>query len=339
MNRKVRLLLAIATSFAAITAVAVAASSPSVATGSATSVTTSSAILHGTINPGGAKTGWEFQWGLTNAYGSTSHVRYVAAGTKPVSVSLKVNNLIRGTRYHYRLVALNKIGGSTGQDRTLKTKGNPPPYAATGPVSQVSSDTATVTAVINPNGQKTTWFFQYGLTTSYGANTVGGTVPAGSSPVSVSEQLQGLAPGTIFHYRVVAKNGGLTETGADSTFMTYPNPAPKPTVHAKTRPRRDRHRPYIYTTSGHISGPSSIPSQYACSGTVEIRFFIGKRRVGRRFTTVDSGCTFSATTKFRHRPHKRHSHTTSTRLKVLVQYLGNGYLARNRARYEHVIAG
>ncbi len=336
MNRKLVLLFATVAAFAALAAVAGAASSPSVSTTKAASVTGSSAVLRGTINPNGAKTSYVFQWGLTSGYGRSSRVRSAGGGTVAVSVSLKVRRLLPGTVYHYRVAAISTAGGAFGRDRTFKTRGNPPPYAATGPTTQVSARGATVTAVINPNKQRTTWYFQYGLTPSYSAQTVAQSLPAGSAPVTVSAQLQGLAPGTIFHYRIVAVNRGVLERGADAAFMTYPTVAAVPRVRARTTPRRDRFRPFVFTSAGRVIGPSWIPAQFACSGTAEVRFFLGRRRVMREFAPVQPNCRFSALTTFNHRPRHRHHRV---KLRVLVQYLGNGYLARHRARIEHVSLG
>jgi phosphodiesterase/alkaline phosphatase D-like protein len=336
MKRTLKLLAALIAVFSVTVAVALAASSPAVSTRSAGSVGSTTAVLRGYVKPNGAKSGYQFQWGLTTAYGSVTATRSAgSSATARVSVGVELHHLLPGTVYHYRLAALNRFGGSIGADRSFKTRGNPPPFAATSPVSQVNSDSATVTAVINPNHEKTTWYFQYGLSPAYSSRTFSQTLAAGGAPVTVSAQLAGLSPGTIFHYRVVAVNRGITELGADSIFMTYPSRAPVARVRARTTPRHDRHRPYVFTTSGKVIGPSSTPSQFACTRVVQIRFFLGRRRVARTFAAVQPNCMFSAQTVFRHRPGRHHR----ARLRVLVQFVGNGYLAGNRARSEHVNLG
>src|SRR6202034_1036243 len=67
---------------ALVPAVALAASSPTVATGSATNVTTGSAVLTGTVNPNGASTGYSFSYGTTSALGTTSPAKHAGHGTK-----------------------------------------------------------------------------------------------------------------------------------------------------------------------------------------------------------------------------------------------------------------
>jgi hypothetical protein len=315
--------------------VALAAASPSVSTRTPASVTSSSAVLRGAVNPDGAKTAYRFEWGLTSGYGTLGPLRS-ATGTATIPVSLTIRHLLPGTVYHYRLVALNSVGGAAGRDRSFKTKGNPPPYAATGPATVVSVNSAAVSGVVNPNGVKTIWFFQYGLTSSYGLRTFGQTVPAGGAPVPVAAQLQGLQSGAVFHYRLVAVNRGVTQYGADATFMTFPNPAPRARVIARTRPGYDGRAPFVFTTSGRVRGHSSIPAQYACSRVVKIRFFIGTRQISRKFAPVQGNCTFSGRTRFRHRPLHHRGRVT---LRVVIQFVGNHYLAPGRARTGHAALG
>ncbi len=332
MSRTFKLLVGVLVMFGLLAAVASAASSPSVSTGAPSSVKDRSAVLHGTVNPNGAKTSYRFEWGLTSGYGSTGPVHSVGSGTKPVSVQLTIGNLLPGTVYHYRIVALNSVGGVVGADRTFKTTGNPPPYAATGPSTQLTSSGATVTGVIDPRGVTTSWHFQYGLSPEYTSSTVAQTLPAGNNPVPVAQALQGLQSGTVFHYRIVAVNRGVTEYGADATFMTYPRRRPVPRVHYRNRPKHDRFAPFSFTTSGKLSGTGFVPRQYACQGSVSVRFTLGRRALAHHAVPVLPDCTFSAQTVLRHRRHH-------ARLRVFVRYLGSGYLTSSSARPGHVTAG
>src|SRR5581483_11591433 len=131
MTRKLKLLTALVIFSALVVGVAYAASSPTVATGSTSSITTSSAVLHGTINPNGSTTGYHFDYGLTNQYGSSTAGK-TAKGTKSLSVKATASGLLPGTVYHYRLIASSHAGLSAGTDHQFKTAGNPPPDAATG---------------------------------------------------------------------------------------------------------------------------------------------------------------------------------------------------------------
>jgi len=98
------------------------------------------------------------------------------------------------------------------------------PAATTGPATVVGSSSATVGGTVDPNGQATTWWVEYGTTTSYGSKTAAANAAAGTSPVSVSLGLTALKPGTTYHYRVVANNAAGTSHGGDAVFSTLVPP-------------------------------------------------------------------------------------------------------------------
>src|SRR4029434_6835710 len=87
------------------------------------------------------------------------------------------------------------------------------PTAITGPVNSVGTTTATATGTVNPNGQATSWYLEYGTSTSYGKKTATKSAGSGTGNVQVSGALTGLAPGTGYHYRLVASNAGGTQRG------------------------------------------------------------------------------------------------------------------------------
>ena len=120
--------------------------------------------------------------------------------------------------------------------------------------------------------------------------------------------------------------------------MTYPSPRPVPSVQAHTTPGRARHRPYVFTTSGSVIGPASIPDQYACTGNVTIRFFRGMRQVGFTLAGIQPNCTFAARTVFSQLPARPKKHRP-LHLHVVVRSIANSYLATNRAAYESVTLG
>ena len=98
-------------------------SGPTVATGSATSVTSGSAILNGTVNPNGNSTTYYFEYGTTTGYGSTTTGASAGSGAGDVSVNESVTGLSGNTTYHYRITAINSEGTSCGNDRTFITQG------------------------------------------------------------------------------------------------------------------------------------------------------------------------------------------------------------------------
>ena len=338
MKRRLAVLTAVALVAVALATgtVAVAASSPTVATGTPSLLTDTSAVLHGTVNPNGSSSTYYFQWGLTNAYGVQSVAHSAGHGTKPVSVNTGARGLIPGTVYHYRLVATNAAGTTVGADRTFKTGGNPPPGVTTGPATQVGKNSVTVTALISPNNQATTYFFQYGTSTAYLQQTIAATVPAGTAAVTVAASLQGLEARTIFHYRIVALHGNTPpQPGTDATFMTLPRHRPVPHIHARTRPSHPRRRPFVLTTSGAVKGPKWIPAVYDCRGDVTVRFLLGRRTVGSTLVPLQPNCRFSGQVVFARVPGHRRPATLTAR----VRFAGNGYLTPRRAAIATVTLG
>ena len=91
----------------------------------------------------------------------------------------------------------------------------------TASATNITSTTATINGTVNPNGLSTSVQFDYGTTTSYGTTVAASQSPVtGSTAVSVSANLSGLAPNTLYHYRVDATNSAGITYGADSTFTT-----------------------------------------------------------------------------------------------------------------------
>jgi hypothetical protein len=324
VKRTTRSLLAVVVLVLSITGVAVAASSPTVKTGPASRVSDTSETLTATVNPNGNETGVGFQYGITSAYGQASNTHPIGTGNKPVTVTSTITGLTPGTVYHYHVIALNKAGSASGADRTFTTSGPPPAAVVTGPPVNVLKTVATVTGSVNPEGAETSWAVQYGLTTNYGVETVPAQPLAKVvTSLPVSATLTGLAPATLFHYRIVAfHNGNVTSTGADATFFTEPDRRPTPRLSAKTTPGRDRHRPYAYSTSGTIGGASFIPAASRCSGTVKLGYFLGKRRIGTVVAPVGPDCKFTADNSFR-----RVKAATPATIQIKIHFNGNGYIA------------
>jgi hypothetical protein len=90
---------------------------------------------------------------------------------------------------------------------------------------KVGTSTATVAAIVTPEGpEATTYQVEYGLTTAYGAHTEVASVvgePFEGQPVTAS--IQGLEPETTYHFRFVVTNtASETTVGTDATFETLP---------------------------------------------------------------------------------------------------------------------
>jgi hypothetical protein len=95
-----------------------------------------------------------------------------------------------------------------------------PPSASTGGTEQRTYSSVTLNATVNPHGSDTTYYFQYGATVAYGAQTPTAAVGSGSVSVAVSQILSGLQTGVSYHYRVVAVSAAGTTPGRDRVFST-----------------------------------------------------------------------------------------------------------------------
>ncbi len=115
------------------------------------------------------------------------------------------------------------------------------PGVSTGAAQTVSYGTATLAGSIDPHGSDTSYYFQYGPTRAYGAQTAIANAGAGVTTVVVRVAVGGLQPLTAYHFRLVAVNAAGAATGGDRAFATLRVPlslailaAPNPTLYGGT---------------------------------------------------------------------------------------------------------
>jgi hypothetical protein len=105
------------------------------------------------------------------------------------------------------------------------------PIVTTGPPSNVSDSSVTMTGHIDPagRGEVNSCRFEYGFTKAYDHALPCTPDPSSSGfngPTEVTATISGLSPGTTDHYRVVAGNvAEAVSVGADETFITTQAPA------------------------------------------------------------------------------------------------------------------
>ncbi len=98
---------------------------PEVAGESFSEVGSASATLSAQVNPGGLATTYEFEYGTSEAYGSTTQVTSAGSGSEPAGSLADLSGLLPETEYHFRVVATNEEGTTRGEDTTFRTF--PPP--------------------------------------------------------------------------------------------------------------------------------------------------------------------------------------------------------------------
>jgi hypothetical protein len=100
------------------------------------------------------------------------------------------------------------------------------PAVLTGSATSISTTKATLNGTVKAGGQPTSYVFQYGLTSSYTAQTRSQSGGSGFTNVKAKAAIGRLIPGTVYHFRVVAVNASGLAVGADHRFKTTGHPPP-----------------------------------------------------------------------------------------------------------------
>ncbi len=210
-----------------VPALAVAPEAPEVSVQSPVAATTT--VLHGVLNPNavGEAGSYEFLYREGDAGceggGRAPEPAGLALGLEHEEVSEVLSGLSPGTEYTACLRAENTSQEAmVGPAVTFVTAAASPSVdgeslakdEATG-TTLLTPTSATLQAQINPNNQKTTYFFEY--STQATGEVLEGAVTKldGSSPLAGEDGDQKasvstgavLVPGTVYYYRVVASNG------------------------------------------------------------------------------------------------------------------------------------
>ena len=186
---------------------------PVVSTGSASSITTTSATISGTVNPEGQQTTYEFDYGTSPNFGSSTSTATLG-GSSDTSVSATIGGLQPGVTYYYRLVATNLTGTDDGS-QAMFTTNSLPPAVTTGNASSVTTNSATIAGTVNPEGQATTYHFDWGTSatsysnsttaTSAGSGTIGTAVYGRTDRAAAEHHL--LLPGRRHQWRRHGRRG------------------------------------------------------------------------------------------------------------------------------------
>jgi WD40-like Beta Propeller Repeat len=135
--------------------------------------------------------------------------------------SAAITGLQPATTYHFRVLATNAAARTTtGPDQSFQTL--PSVSILSTSASLVTATSARLETELDPNGLPTGFHFQYGTTTAYGQSAPVPDASAGeaTTPGAFAVAIQGLTPGTTYHFRVVAENPLGPVAGPDATFTT-----------------------------------------------------------------------------------------------------------------------
>ena len=243
---------------------------PTATTEQATAVTETEATLNGRVDPEGQATSYYFEYGTTESYGTKTSEMPAGSGSTNQEFHFTWTGLSPNTTYYFQLVAVYGTSKTKveGGKMTFKTAAPPgPPTASTQAATAVSETEATLKGTVDPDGEATEYFFEYGTETTYGQKTAKATLQtSGGGSQGVSATLKGLTPGTEYHYRLVAKNNQGPADGLDDSFKTMSPPTKEPTKEPSPTPTPIGGNPTPTTSmqspappQGAITGPPVAP--------------------------------------------------------------------------------
>jgi subtilisin family serine protease len=149
----------------------------------------------------------------------------------------------------------------------------PGPPVATGAATDVSAGGARLTGQVSGRAQRTSTYFEWGTTTAYGEQTATRSAGAISGAHPVADAVGGLAPGTTYHYRLVAADAGGISFGPDAAFTTAGGPAARPPAPAPSISVRRIGRAWFLVV--RLGEPSTV------GGRLQRRAVSARGRAGR----------------------------------------------------------
>jgi hypothetical protein len=208
-----------------------ASSAPTVAIDPPTEITPTSVKVNGSLNPREDSVTLEIQIGEGDTCSEgpfRSKFAYVEGGEVSTSIPIgeEVKKLVPGQHYCVRLNAKNSFGASgPSAIEEFDTLPEPPSEVETAFVAPLADTSARLNGRVNPEG-KATLKYQFEWSED---GTTWTPLPLREENVNaheaivVADELQGLSPGTTYHYRlaVVENESGVSaEVGAVKEFTT-----------------------------------------------------------------------------------------------------------------------
>jgi uncharacterized protein (TIGR02145 family) len=193
---------------------------PVLTTSTLTNITTTTAVSGGEITADGGATiiAKGICWNVSD--NPTIENSKTTESSTSASFISNLSQLTPNTTYYVRAYATNSAGTSYGESETFKTLGDKPVSQANS-VSNITINSATLNGIVNANLLSTTVSFEWGTSASYGnTSTASGSPVTGSTSVNISVDLNGLTPGTTYHFRVKATNDLGVTSSEDLQFTT-----------------------------------------------------------------------------------------------------------------------
>lgn len=208
-------------------------SQPTIRTGNATNITSSSATLSASVIGYNVSNSCNFsmwfEYGRSSNFGYSTQHNYFYASYP--NFSANIASLDSNTVYYFRAVAQGPQGVVYGNTTSFMTSfpyvtntnnnfSNSNPSVTTNPATSVSSTSVNLNSFIinSPSSPFTVWF-DWGETTNFGNRTPMSSLETLSSANHVSA-ITKLSPGTTYYFRAVAQNPYSRINGATLSFTT-----------------------------------------------------------------------------------------------------------------------
>jgi len=184
------------------------------------------------------------------------------------SFTSSITGLSISTLYHVRAYATNSAGTAYGSDVTFTTSDPVVPTLTTiSPVTNITETTASGSGNISSNGgaivtvSGLVWGTSLNPTTALSTKTTDGWAIGG--PWTSIQDMTGLTPGTLYHYRAYATNSAGTAYGSDVTFTTLK----VPTLTTPTSASITQTTVTLGANVTDLGNPASISARGVCYGT------------------------------------------------------------------------
>ena len=190
-----------------------------VATGVASDITESKAVLYGTISGTSKSVTCGMIYGTSSTLSSSDGVR--KSTTSKDNYSISISGLNTNTKYYYRAYAIVDGEYKYGEVRTFNTKQKI--SVETGSATDITDSSATLSGTISGSSQSLTCGIIYG--TSSTLSSTSGTRKSTTSSGSYSVSINGLGSNTKYYYRAYVVVDGEYKYGDVRSFNTKLNSA------------------------------------------------------------------------------------------------------------------
>jgi pimeloyl-ACP methyl ester carboxylesterase len=196
---------------------------PKLVTKAASSITSDSAVLNGTVNPHGSPGYVYFYWGTSaTKLRSSCEPGPVATTYTAQAFSCTAGDLQPNTTYYFRIAFRDANNGVFTYGSILKAL-VPQPVLVTQAASSITSDSAVLNGTVDPNGSPGYVYFYWGTSaTNMSSSCEPGPVATTYTAQAFSCTAGNLQPNTTYYFQIafMDANNGVFTYGGVQTFPT-----------------------------------------------------------------------------------------------------------------------